>query len=95
MTASSPARIAMIGAGWWATTTQIPAVQEHPDAVEHEPVRQVGDRLHDEERHSHDGDERRHRLAPSRSGAQGAGSSSVSWRTQSNRTAVISVKPKK
>ncbi|HRW07189.1 MAG TPA: Gfo/Idh/MocA family oxidoreductase [Caldilineaceae bacterium] len=27
------ARIAVIGAGWWATTAQIPAVLEHPNAV--------------------------------------------------------------
>jgi len=27
------ARIAIIGAGWWATTAQIPAVQEHPNAT--------------------------------------------------------------
>jgi len=26
------ARIAVIGAGWWATTAHIPAVQEHPQA---------------------------------------------------------------
>lgn len=33
MTQHTQARIAVIGAGWWATTTQIPAVQEHPNAV--------------------------------------------------------------
>jgi predicted dehydrogenase len=33
MTQGTQARIAVIGAGWWATTAQIPAVQEHPDAV--------------------------------------------------------------
>lgn len=27
------ARIAIIGAGWWATTAQIPAVQAHPNAI--------------------------------------------------------------
>src|SRR6185369_10573791 len=26
------ARIAIIGAGWWATTAHIPAVKSHPDA---------------------------------------------------------------
>lgn len=32
MSQSIQARIAVIGAGWWATTTQIPAVQAHPGA---------------------------------------------------------------
>ena len=30
---TTQARIAIVGAGWWATTAQIPAVQEHPDAT--------------------------------------------------------------
>lgn len=30
MSETNQARIAVIGAGWWATTAQIPAVQEHP-----------------------------------------------------------------
>lgn len=30
---TTQARIAVIGAGWWATTTQIPAVQAHPHAT--------------------------------------------------------------
>ena len=30
---TTQARIAVIGAGWWATTAQIPAVLEHPNTV--------------------------------------------------------------
>jgi len=26
------ARIALVGAGWWATTTHLPALLDHPDA---------------------------------------------------------------
>ena len=33
MSTPTKARIAIIGAGWWATTAQIPAVQEHPNAI--------------------------------------------------------------
>ncbi|MEZ4619386.1 MAG: Gfo/Idh/MocA family oxidoreductase [Caldilineaceae bacterium] len=33
MSTPTNARIAVIGAGWWATTAQIPAVLEHPDAT--------------------------------------------------------------
>ncbi len=33
MTTPTTARIAIVGAGWWATTTQIPAVQAHPNAT--------------------------------------------------------------
>ena len=28
----SKARIALVGTGWWATTSHLPALQEHPDA---------------------------------------------------------------
>lgn len=33
MSQEKQARIAIIGAGWWATTTQIPAVQAHPNGT--------------------------------------------------------------
>ena len=74
-------------------TQVVRAVQPDAEAVHHEAVGQVGDRLHRHVRRQHDCDEPDHRRL--RSGAHGAGSSAVSWRTHSSSTAVMSVKPKK